>query len=76
MVDPSQLGKLLVALGIVVIVVGVLLLLGASVPWFPRPGRLPGDFVIRRGNTTVYLPLATSILLSVLLTVVLMLWRR
>ena len=40
------------------------------------PGGLPGDLVIRRGNLTVYLPLATSLLLSVLLTVLLNLLLR
>ena len=39
-------------------------------------GRLPGDFTIRRGNFTFYFPLATSIIISVILTVVLALLRR
>jgi hypothetical protein len=39
-------------------------------------GRLPGDFTFRRGTTTVYLPLATSLLVSVVLSVIVMLFRR
>ncbi|HSP13907.1 MAG TPA: DUF2905 domain-containing protein [Thermoanaerobaculia bacterium] len=39
-------------------------------------GRLPGDFVYRRGNFTLYVPLMTSILLSIALTVILWLFRR
>ena len=39
-------------------------------------GRLPGDLTFKRGNTTVYLPLATSLLASVVLSVVVMLFRR
>jgi hypothetical protein len=39
-------------------------------------GRLPGDFSFRRGNTTVYLPLATSLVISVVVSLVLVLARR
>ena len=65
----SELGKLLIILGIVLVVAGVLLtLLGrTNLPL----GRLPGDILYRGKNTTFYFPLATSILLSVVLTVVL-----
>jgi peptidoglycan biosynthesis protein MviN/MurJ (putative lipid II flippase) len=65
----SELGKLLIILGIVLVVAGVLLtLLGrTNLPL----GRLPGDILYRGKNTTFYFPLATCILLSVVLTVVL-----
>jgi hypothetical protein len=39
-------------------------------------GRLPGDFTLRRGNTTVYLPLATSLVISVVLSLAFMVARR
>jgi len=73
----TDLGKLLIVLGAIMLVAGVaLLLLGrTSLPL----GRLPGDVVYRGKNTTFYFPLATSILLSLVLTVVLYLigrWRR
>jgi Protein of unknown function (DUF2905) len=62
-------GKLLILLGIVLLVAGiVLMLLGRT--HLPL-GRLPGDVTYRGKNTTVYFPLATSLLLSVLLSIVL-----
>jgi hypothetical protein len=63
-------GKLLVIVGLVVAGAGVLIMLGVPI------GRLPGDIYYRRGNTTVYIPLVTSLLASVLLTLVLWLLRR
>ena len=65
----AELGKLLVFFGVVLIVVGaVFLLLGRT--HLPI-GRLPGDIIYRGKNTTFYFPLATSILLSVVLSIVL-----
>jgi hypothetical protein len=55
-------GKLLLIVGLIVAGVGLLVMMGAPL------GRLPGDFVYRRGNTTFYFPLTTSILVSVILT--------
>ncbi len=70
----SGLGKLLVLAGVVAIVAGVaLMLLGKAN--FPL-GRLPGDMVYRGKNTTFYFPLATSILISVVLSLVLYLIGR
>ncbi len=70
-------GRLMIVIGAILVVVGiVMVVLGKT--HFPL-GRLPGDFVYRGKNTTVYFPLATSILLSVILTVVMYLvgrWRR
>jgi len=65
----ADLGKLLVFVGGIVVVAGVvLMLLGRT--HLPL-GRLPGDIVYRGKNTTFYFPLATSILLSVVLSIVL-----
>jgi hypothetical protein len=63
-------GKFLVIAGAVIMAVGFAVWAG-----FPM-GRLPGDFVVRRGPATFYFPLATSILISVVLTLVLMFLRR
>ena len=65
----SELGKLLIVLGIVLMGAGVVLtVLGrTNLPL----GRLPGDIVYRGKNTTFYFPLATSLLVSVLLSIVL-----
>ena len=70
----SDLGKMLVVLGVVVIAAGlVLMLLGkTNLPL----GRLPGDIYYRGKNTTFYFPLTTSILASVALSVVLYLVSR
>lgn len=64
----SEIGKLLVGLGIVLVLLGgIILVLGrAHLPL----GRLPGDFTYRGTHTVIYFPLATSILLSLLLTLV------
>ena len=63
-------GKVLILGGLVLAGIGLLML--AGVPF----GRLPGDFVIRRGNTSFYFPLATSVVLSILLTLLFALLRR
>jgi hypothetical protein len=72
-----ELGKVLVIFGVALVAAGVVvMLLGRTNLHF---GRLPGDFIYRGKNTTVYFPLATSILLSVVLTVLLYVagrWRR
>jgi hypothetical protein len=58
-------GRLLIGLGIVLAVAGLLIELGVPI------GRLPGDFTVRRGNFSFYFPLATSIIVSILLTILL-----
>ena len=73
----ADFGKLLIVLGGILLVAGVVLvLLGrTNLPI----GRLPGDILYRGKNTTFYFPLATSIVLSVLLSLVLYVigrWRR
>jgi len=65
----AELGKLLVVFGLILLVVGVVFLLVGRTN-FPL-GRVPGDIVYRGKNTTFYFPLATSILLSVVLSLVL-----
>jgi hypothetical protein len=69
----ADFGKVLIGLGSVLVVVGAVMI-GAG-RWLPL-GRLPGDVVYRGKNTTVYFPLATSVVVSVVLTVVLYLVGR
>jgi Protein of unknown function (DUF2905) len=69
----SETGRVLVVAGIVLVALGVALSFAGRVPGL---GRLPGDFVFRRGGVTFYLPLATCLLLSALLTLFLALLRR
>jgi DUF2905 family protein len=63
-------GRLLVFVGLAIAGLGLLMMLG--VPLF----RLPGDLTVRRGNFSFYFPLATSIVLSILLTLLVSLFRR
>jgi hypothetical protein len=63
-------GRLLIVLGLVIAGVGLLISFGVPI------GRLPGDITVRRGNFTFYLPLASSILASIVLTLLLMFFTR
>jgi hypothetical protein len=63
-------GRILVVIGVLIALAGVLVMLGVPL------GRLPGDISYRRGNTSFYFPLTTSILVSVVLTLLFALLRR
>jgi len=69
----SELGKLLVIVGLVVAAVGALLWSGVGRGWI---GRLPGDIHYSKGNFSFYFPIVTCILLSVILTLIAWLFRR
>jgi hypothetical protein len=72
-----ELGKLLVVFGAVLVVVGIVVMLLGRMN-FPL-GRLPGDFLYRGKSTTVYFPLATSVVVSVVLSILVYVvsrWRR
>src|SRR5579872_2222912 len=76
-VDFMELGKLLIFVGLALVAAGVVVLLLGRMNL--HMGRLPGDFLYRGKNTTVYFPLATSLLVSVVLSIVLYWisrWRR
>jgi hypothetical protein len=60
--------KLLIVVGLLIVGLGLILLLAGRVPWI---GRLPGDISIRRGDWTFYFPLATSLIISLILTLIL-----
>ena len=59
----SGLGKILMTIGGILLVIGFLM-------QFTSFGKLPGDIVIRKGNFTFYFPIATSIILSIILTLI------
>jgi hypothetical protein len=63
-------GKILVFIGLAIAGLGLLVMLGIPI------GRLPGDIYVRRGNFSFYFPLATSIVVSIILTLVIALFRR
>jgi len=70
---PQELGRSLILFGAVLIAVGVLLTFADRIPFL---GRLPGDIVVRKGNFTLYAPLVTGLILSLILTLLLNLWTR
>ena len=63
-------GRTLVLIGLAIAGLGLLIMLGVPL------GRLPGDFAVRRGNFSFYFPLATSIVLSIILTLLFAFFRR
>jgi hypothetical protein len=70
----SDLGRLLIGFGLLIALVGLVLTFAGRIPWL---GRLPGDILVRRGPVTFYFPLATSIVVSVVVSLLLALfWRR
>ena len=67
------LGRSLILAGLVLVVVGLAVSYAGRIPWL---GKLPGDFTFRSGGVTIYLPLATCLLLSVALSLLSYLFRR
>jgi hypothetical protein len=63
-------GRTLILVGLAIAGLGLLIAVGVPL------GRLPGDFAVRRGNFSFYFPLATSIVLSIILTLILAFFRR
>jgi hypothetical protein len=64
----EQIGKVILVTGLLVAMIGLILVLSGKISWI---GRLPGDILIKKKNFTFYFPLATSILLSILLSLIL-----
>ena len=69
----QPLGRLLIIAGIVLLVVGTVLTLGLRIPWL---GNLPGDIRIQRDNVTIFIPLGTMLVVSVVASLVLGLLNR
>ena len=70
----ESVGKMLLYIGILLVVVGGFFMLMAKIPWF---GRLPGDFIYRREGMTLFLPITTMFLVSLVLTILLnLVWRK
>ena len=65
--------KLLIISGLGLVVLGLIVLAMGRVPWL---GRLPGDITIRRDGLTLYLPLASCLVVSALVSLLLHLFRR
>jgi hypothetical protein len=69
----SGMGRILIILGLILVAAGIIISFAHRIPWL---GRLPGDIYIKKENFSFYFPLATSILLSLILTLILWLFRR
>jgi hypothetical protein len=63
----EQFGKTLIMIGAATMVLGAILLISGKIPWI---GSLPGDIIVQKKNFTFYFPIATSILLSLLITLI------
>jgi hypothetical protein len=68
-----ELGKFVVIIGVVMTLVGLVMWSGFAPKWL---GRLPGDIRIERGNSAFYFPIVTCIILSILLSLLLSIFRR
>jgi len=71
--DWSSLGKILISIGVFLAVVGLVIWLGGK---FFNIGKLPGDIYYQKGNFTIYFPVVTCIIISIILTVILNLFNR
>jgi hypothetical protein len=69
----TGLGKALIVVGLIITALGIIITFAGKVPWL---GRLPGDIYIKKENFTFFFPLATSILLSVIISLILWLLRK
>ncbi len=66
--DSNSIGRVLLLAGAAIALLGLVFILAPRMPFL---GRLPGDIVLRRGDSTFIFPLATSILISIAITVIL-----
>lgn len=73
MLPLGSFGKTLIIFGVILVVIGLLLSLGDKIPWI---GKLPGDIYIKRERFSFYFPITTSIIISLILTLLLALFRK
>ncbi|MHB8842979.1 MAG: DUF2905 domain-containing protein [Candidatus Aquicultor sp.] len=69
----ESLGKALLFFGLILVVVGTIFLLWPKIPWI---GKLPGDIFVKGEKVSFYFPIATCIIISILLTVLFSLFKR
>lgn len=66
-------GKTLITIGVILVILGLIFSVAGKIPWL---GNLPGDITIQRERYTFYFPLATCILISIIISLVLYFFRR
>ena len=71
----GNIGKMLVFAGLIIVIAGLAVLAAARLK-LPFPGKMPGDIIIRKGNFTFYVPLVSSLIISVIASVLLYFLRR
>lgn len=69
----AGLGKALIAMGLLLVVIGVVFVLAGRLPWL---GNLPGDISIQRERYSLYFPITTSVIISIIISLVLYFFRR
>jgi hypothetical protein len=69
----QQFGKIMIFAGIFLLVIGILFIFGDKIPFI---GRLPGDIYIKKSNFTFYFPIVSSILVSLLISFIIYLFRK
>ena len=69
----TQLGKILIVIGAIIILLGILISIAPKVPWI---GKLPGDIYIKKKQFSFYFPIATCIVISIILTIIFSLFRK
>jgi len=69
----TLMGKMLIIMGIILILIGIIMTAGTKIPWI---GRLPGDIIIKKDDFSLYFPLASCIIMSIILTLLFYLFRR
>jgi len=73
MLESQQIGKILIFAGIFVVILGLLFFFGDKIPFL---GKLPGDIYIKKKNFTFYFPIVTSILLSLIISLIIYLFKK
>jgi len=71
-----NLGRMLIIFGLIVIVLGLLLSYGGQIPILNKFGKLPGDFMIEKDGFVLYFPLASSLILSLIVYLILKVFER
>ena len=69
----SQFGKILILAGAAIMLTGIILAAGDKIPFL---GKLPGDFTFKVKNTTVYFPLITGLVISIIITILINIFGR
>lgn len=69
----AEFGRMFIIFGVILVAIGLFFVLGPKIPFL---GKLPGDIFIKKGNFTFYSPIATSIIISIILTIIINLFFR